>query len=97
MCNECRVRSIYIIYETAEDTNSIQRTSQRIYHIEHNCCSASPQNKEQGFLWINLQHISIRSLNINVSTSRSSDCILYKYHRAEYTRPHSTHLKSIHN
>ena len=69
----------------------------RIYHIEHKCCSASPQNKEQGFLWINLQHISIRSLNINVSTSRSSDCILYKYHRVEYTRPHSTHLKSIHN
>ena len=69
----------------------------RNYHIEHKCCSDSPQNKEQGFLWINLQHISIRSLNINVSTSRSSDCILYKYHRAEYTRPHSTHLKSIHN
>ena len=57
---------IYLhIYETAEDTNSCQRKAndkERNYHIEHKCCSASPQNKEQEFLWINLQHMSYQNL-----------------------------------
>ena len=56
---------LFTFYETAEDNNSCQRKTNdavHTYHIKHNCCSASPQNNEQDFEWINLQHKSYQNV-----------------------------------
>ena len=53
--NRCAMNpesDLFTFYETAEDINSCQRKANytvHTYHIEHNCCSASPQNNEKDF------------------------------------------------